>query len=197
MSDPETIRVYDAKAEEYAELVREIGEEDQTLAAFIADCPPGGRVLDLGCGPGGSAAVMAGAGLQVDATDASAEMVAMAARIDGVTAWQASFEEIDTVDHYDGIWANFSLLHADRAALPELLKSLRRALRDGGRFHIAVKEGDGAARDAIGRLYTYYRQDELEGLLSAAGFTVVGSASGTTRGMDGVMANWFALAADA
>ena len=63
-SDPETLAVYDAKAADYAALT-ESEARDKQLTAFIADMPPGGTVLDLGCGPGQSAAVMAAHGLRV------------------------------------------------------------------------------------------------------------------------------------
>ena len=98
-------------------------------------------MLDLGCGPGLAATRMANAGLQVDAMDGSAEMVAMAAQHDGVTAWQATFDQITGTDIYDGIWANFCLLHASKEAMPHHLAAMVTALKPGGAFHIGMKTG--------------------------------------------------------
>ncbi|MEO1734255.1 MAG: class I SAM-dependent methyltransferase, partial [Pseudomonadota bacterium] len=121
MTDQETIAVYDAKADDYAAMADDYSRTDPILAAFIADCPPGGRVLDLGCGTGAAAATMASAGLTVDALDASEEMVRRAAALPGVTAHQATFDDVTGEGIYDGIWANFSLLHAPRADMPRIL----------------------------------------------------------------------------
>ena len=194
MSDRETLAVYDAQAADYAALT-ESEARDKQLTAFIADMPPGGHVLDLGCGPGQSAAEMARPGLRVTATDASAEMVALASARPGVTAHQATFDAIDGIALYDGVWANFSLLHAPRDAMPRHLAAIARALKPGGRFHIGVKTGTGAQRDALGRLYTYYQEDALSALLLDAGLTVFHANRGTSKGLDGVMAGWVTLAA--
>ena len=70
MSDRDTLKVYDARAAEYARLTGEGQASDPHLAAFIEECEAGGRVLDLGCGPGVAAGVLAQAGFEVDATDA-------------------------------------------------------------------------------------------------------------------------------
>ena len=62
MGDAETLAVYDAKAGDYAALT----DRDRPgvhLRAFIEAMPKGARVLDLGCGPGTSAAEMHNAGL--------------------------------------------------------------------------------------------------------------------------------------
>ncbi|MFC3119009.1 methyltransferase domain-containing protein [Jhaorihella thermophila] len=107
MSDPDTIRLYDRQADRYADLTDGHNAADPLLAAFIAACPKGARVLDLGCGPGASAAAMARAGLRVDAIDASAEMVARAGAHEGVTAWRATFDELGQEAIHDGVWANF------------------------------------------------------------------------------------------
>lgn len=197
MSDEETIAVYDAKATEYADLIEREAEADPYLQSFLEACVPGGRLLDLGCGPGVSAGQMAAAGFDVDATDASGEMVALAAQQAGVTAWQATFDDISGEAVYDGIWANFSLLHAARADMPRHLKALRTALRPGGVFHIGLKLGDGAKRDGIGRQYTYYTEAELDAALMAAGFTPTFRDFGSSRGLDGVMAEWIVMRADA
>jgi len=192
--DTETLRVYDAMAEKYASVTAD-ASADPLLAGFIKALPRGAHVLDLGCGPGIIAGHMARAGLSVTATDASTEMVALAAGTPGVTARLATFDEIAGEDIFDGIWANFSLLHAPRAAMPRHLAALRLALKPGGLFHIALKSGTGAHRDALGRLYTYYTADELDHLLRAAGFTPISSATGRDIGLSGEMADWIAITA--
>ncbi|WP_298844274.1 bifunctional 2-polyprenyl-6-hydroxyphenol methylase/3-demethylubiquinol 3-O-methyltransferase UbiG [uncultured Roseobacter sp.] len=197
MSDEQTLSVYAEKAVEYAGMTNNANDSDPLLSAFIRDIPSGGRVLDLGCGPGASAAVMARAGLEAHAWDPVAEMVALAAEQSGVIARQAGFNTLTETDTFDGIWANFSLLHAARDEMPGHLARIATALKPGGRFHIALKSGAGSKRDSIGRLYTYYTDTELTGLLEAAGMTVTRRAEGIGKGLDGTDAAWISLAAHA
>jgi 2-polyprenyl-3-methyl-5-hydroxy-6-metoxy-1,4-benzoquinol methylase len=195
MSDPETLKVYADKAEEYATLVAGQTPTDPLLTSFIALFAKGSDVLDLGCGPGHAAHVMADAGLTVTATDAVPEMVARADSHPSVTARVATFDDIAGHAVYDGIWANFCLLHAPRADMPRHLAALHTALRPNGVLHIALKTGAGEQRDPIGRLYTYYTDAELTDLLNTAGFTVTNRTTGRDIGLDGVPANWIALRA--
>lgn len=195
MPDQKTIRIYDQRASDYAKLTDDHNTADPRLLAFIAACPAAGRILDLGCGPGASAAAMARAGLLVDASDASAEMVALASRHPGVTAFQAGFKDISGVNIYDGIWASFSLLHAPRADFPGHLSALRNALKPGGLFYLAMKLGSGESRDSIGRHYSYYSTEELDRFLMDAGFTDLLHDFGASRGMDGKMADYVTITA--
>lgn len=197
MSDKETIDVYNAQAEKYAGLVSR-GDPDEDLQAFIDAMPEGGLALDLGCGPGNSAAMMQDAGLRVEATDASPEMVKLARETYGIEARQAVFDDLDAADHYDGIWANFSLLHAPKIDMPRHLAAIRKALKPGGIFHIGTKTGDrDAMRDRIGRIYAYYQVDELKGLLSDAGFTPRRTREGEGTGLDGSVAPFVVILSDA
>ena len=123
MNDRRTFDVYAERAQEYADATAPGIPDDPLLADFIAGLPPGARVLDLGCGPGGFAKVMADAGLDVVAMDPVPKMVALAAAAEGVTARLGSFDDLDEIDAYDGIWANFSLLHAPRTEMPRHLAS--------------------------------------------------------------------------
>ena len=195
MSDKETVDVYAAQADEYAAMTDNANADDPTLAAVIDAIPANGHVLDLGCGPGAAAGEMAQAGLQVTATDAVPEMVALAAQHAGVNAVCATFNDIEGDDLYDGIWANFSLLHAPKADMPRHLAALSKSLKANGVFHIGLKEGTGEKRDGIGRQYSYYELDELTALLEDAGLTVQEHTSGCSLGMDGTMANWICVRA--
>ncbi|WP_292286766.1 class I SAM-dependent methyltransferase [Marivita sp.] len=196
MTDRDTIAVYDARAGDYAKLDSS-ETPGATLSAFIAALPRGAKVLDLGCGPGTSARHMARAGCAVDAVDASSGMIALAGKIDGVTAWQATFDDLTGTAIYDGVWANFSLLHASRADMPRHVSTLHTALKAGGLFHIAVKEGTGEGRDNLGRHYSYYTEPDLATLLQAAGFTVGSTRRGRDKGLSGGEENWISITAHA
>lgn len=195
MPDKETLDVYDARAEDYATLVTSDAKPDADLQAFLDGLPSGSHVLDLGCGPGNSARLMAEAGHTVIATDASTEMVKLAASHPGVTAHHATFDDISGTNLYDGVWANFSLLHAERDSLPRHLAALSKALKPNGLFHIGMKSGTGSKRDSIGRKYTYVTKDELDHLLADAGLTSTSHRTGEGVGLDGVMAPWILMQA--
>ncbi len=193
VTDPRTLKTYAEKAGEYADLTTDSTVKDPMFHRFVEEIPKGGHVLDLGCGPGHYAALMAQAGLKVTATDAVPEMVALAAEQPGVTALCATFDDIKGDDLYDGIWANFSLLHAPRADMPRHLAALKLALKSDGLFHIGLKTGTGSKRDTINRLYTYYTYPELENMLTETGFNVIHHTTGTDKGLDGVQAEWVAV----
>ncbi|MEL6609510.1 MAG: class I SAM-dependent methyltransferase [Pseudomonadota bacterium] len=185
MSDAQTIAVYSARVDDYAKFAEDT--PSQSLRGFIEAAPEGGRVLDLGCGPGNAARFMAEAGLDAHAWDLTPEMVEMAAT-PGVTARQAGFDDLDEVATYDGVWANFSLLHAAKADMPRHLAAIATALKDAGVFSIGMKTGEGERRDTIGRFYSYYTRDELMGLLGEAGFEAVWDKTGEEAGLDGTVA---------
>lgn len=183
MSDPETLAVYSREAERYRARFADKGA-DAHLDTFLAALPAQADLLDLGCGPGRAAALMQEAGHRVIAYDATPEFVAQAGAL-GVDARLARFDDLSALAAFDGIWANFSLLHAPRAEMPGHLTAIARALRPGGVFHLGLKLGTGEARDALGRFYTYYTEDELERLLTDAGLKVTGKDFGTGEGLSG------------
>jgi SAM-dependent methyltransferase len=183
-ADPRTIAVYDAKAGDYADRFASTAP-DRHLSGFIAALPKGARVLDLGCGPGTASAFLRSAGHDPDPVDAAPAMVKLANDRHDLGARIATFDDIAAVAAYDGVWANFSLLHAPRADLPRHIAALHRALKPGGLFHLGMKTGAGEARDVLDRLYSYYTVDELHGLLATAGFTVTATSEGHERGLAG------------
>ncbi|MEO0905729.1 MAG: class I SAM-dependent methyltransferase, partial [Pseudomonadota bacterium] len=186
MVDARTIATYDKKAGDYADLVA-TDQPDASLAAFIALIPAGGTVLDLGCGPGTASAHMRAAGLKPHPMDASPGMIKIAKETFNLDAKLATFDDIDGTAIYDGVWANFSLLHAPRADLPRYLTMLFDALKPGGVFHIGMKTGTGAKRDGIDRLYTFVTVRELTTLLVTAGFEVTHTQEGREAGMAGTI----------
>ena len=169
--DTETIKYYDKSAESYLDKVCNT-YPDSDLLSFINSIKSGGTVLDLGCGPGNSSAMMQSAGLNVQASDCSQKMVDIAKNKFNVDAIKAEFKELSEIDLYDGVWANFSLLHAPRSEMLSNLKKINRSLKKKGYLHIGLKIGNGEKRDTVGRQYTYYQPKELKSLLISAGFTI-------------------------
>ena len=75
MNDFKTLSVYASHAQKYDALTNHEVKTDPLLERFISGIPNGGRTLDIGCGPGNSAGIMAANGLQVDAWDLVSEML--------------------------------------------------------------------------------------------------------------------------
>ena len=146
--DATTIAVYDAKTLDYKKLGPST-DERKVEVRFAQSLPQGGTVLDYGCGPGRTAGYFARQGLITHAFDASKEMVKLTREHSGVTVWQAGFDTFSAPDTYHGIWASFSLLHAARSDMPALLGKIHEALKAGGKFYIALKLGQGEARDGL------------------------------------------------
>lgn len=185
MADKRTLTTYTQKAGDYAALEASDGER-RALDAFLACLPPGGAILDLGCGPGLHAARMAAQGFRVSAIDATPAFVE-AARERGVEARLGTFDDLSEISGYDGIWASFSLLHAPKADFPRHLAAIHRALRPGGLLYLGLKLGTGEHRDSLGRFYAYYEEPELNRLLSEAGFSEIRATSGEGAGQAGTV----------
>ena len=128
--DQATLQFYRGNAEAYAG--REITSRKARLAAFLALLPPGGRILELGCGAGGDTAEMLAQGFDVRATDGSPELADVASKRLGRRVDTLLFHELDEVEAYDAVWANACLLHVPRDELADILALIRRALKPAG-----------------------------------------------------------------
>ncbi len=196
MADQRTIEVYNEKASDYADKFSRT-KPDRDLRSFIASIPKGGLVLDLGCGPGNSAAMMHAAGLVAEAMDASAQMVELARAKYGLNVKQATFDDLSATARYDGIWANFSLLHAEKSDMARHLSTIHTALKPGGHFHIGMKLGTGEKRDDMDRMYTYYEEAELKDMIQTAGFTLCDSRKDAMTGLAGPVEPFIIITAHA
>ena len=194
MTDEATLDVYNAKVSEYQALPPS-DEEGVALTQFMSVVKPNGYVLDLGCGPGRSAATLSRHGFLTDPVDASPAMVALANENADINARLCTFNELRAIETYDGVWANFSLLHATAEEFPTILKAIHTALKPDGALHLGMKTGEGARRDDIGRFYTFYTESQLEEHLNTAGFKVQNSSTGIDKGLAGTLDPWVTLLA--
>lgn len=194
MADKQTVTIYDQNIATYKKMVDKLPDL-KPLNAFIDALQAGSYVLDWGSGPGYLAAEMRARGLRPFCVDASREMVEAARNDYRLDAKQAEFSHLNENQIYDGIWANFSLLHVDRAAFFSHISAAAAALVPSGVFYVSVKLGKGQERDDLGRLYSYYGEDELEEILEQSGFEIAEIFTGKSKGMAGKLEKWIGILA--
>lgn len=185
MTDKETLTAYASRVEDYKAMIKP--KPAVSLVAFADALPAGGRVLDLGCGPGHAAKYLAERGFESHAWDASPEMIA-AAGGPGVHTRLAVFEDLTDSSAYDGIYASFSLLHAPRKDFAGHMSRIATALKSGGILHLGLKTGTGEERDAIGRFYSYFTRDEIVTALKTHEMTLEWEHEGEEAGLSGAIA---------
>ena len=189
--DPDTIAFYEDRAPHW---VFHSGEaHSHQLDAFLERLPPGAAVLELGCGGGRDAAHIKQRGFAVDATDATPALVARANQAFALGARVMAFDELDAEAAYAGVWAHASLLHCPRAALPDVLARIHRALVPGGWHFASYKLGDGEGRDLLGRLHNFPSSEWLIAAYQAAGFALHAQATYAGKASDGTQRDWIDL----
>lgn len=132
---------------------------------FLPLIPLHGTILDAGCGSGRDSYHFLSKAYKVNAFDASKEMAALAAIYIGQEVKCLTFEQIDDVEDYDGIWAAASLLHIPFSELPRTIRHLSKTLKYGGVFYASFKYGEGEYNKE-GRHFTPLNEEKAQILLS-------------------------------
>ena len=189
--DKPTLQFYRQNAEAYAGWAKAPSTQ---LRGFLALLPPGGVILELGCGAGNHSAVMLAEGFSVRATDGSPEMAEIAAGRLGHPVEAMRFDELDAQQAYDGVWASACLLHVPRDELAGILARIHRALKPSGVFYASYKMGEVDGRDSLGRYYSYVSPDWLEATYASAGpWITLSSETSMIQSFDQTPANMLNL----
>lgn len=136
------VAYYEAHAEQFQAETTDLDLE-HVFARFLPHIPPGGAILEAGCGAGRDARHMALRGYRVEAFDASPAMVRLARAHAGVPVRLLDFAAMDYPPRFHGVYANASLLHLPPAALPGVFQAVARALVPGGVLYAGLKLGRG------------------------------------------------------
>lgn len=148
------------------------------LDRFTARLPPGGQVLDLGCGSGEPIARhLVEAGLRVTGVDSAAAMIALAqTRLPGQDWHVADMRGLSLGRRFDGILAWDSFFHLDH----EDQRRMFRIFRDHAAPGAALMFTSGPAQGvALGRFegealfHASLDPEEYRALLEAHGFRVL------------------------
>ncbi|GAA3460544.1 class I SAM-dependent methyltransferase [Saccharothrix longispora] len=139
---------YDTVAEDYFELVAgmlaTMPYDRAMLGAFAGLVPAGGRVADLGCGPGQVTAHLAGLGLDAFGVDLSPGMVEVARREHpGLRFEVGTMTALDLPDGgLAGVVSWYSIVHTPPEVLPVVFAEFARVVAPGGHLLVAFKAGD-------------------------------------------------------
>lgn len=161
MSD--TAYYYDRNAEQFFRDTVSIDMTVQT-APFLAHIPPGGKILDAGCGSGRDSLYFLQRGYQVESFDASIEMCRLASSLIGEAVLQKTFEDVDYISVFDGVWASASLLHVRRDRIDGTLQKLSLALKPSGVMFASFKLCDGEW-EKNGRFFNGYDETSFRELI--------------------------------
>lgn len=159
-----TLSFYQHNAEDFFNAT--VGVDMASLyAPFLERVTPQGKILDAGCGSGRDSKAFKALGFDVEAFDATPEMVALASKYAGIAVRQLTFTELTEQERYDGIWCCASLLHVPVTELPDAMQRLAVALKPGGAWYVSFKYGSGE-REKEGRHFTDLNEKALEALVS-------------------------------
>lgn len=146
---PAAVELYDREAPTYDQHEYPTTSHRAFVARLIETCPPGGVILDAGCGTGRYFAMVAAAGGRVVGVDQSAGMLdrAAAKRI-AVSLLNLGLQEIAFAAEFDAAMAVDAMEHVAPEDWPLVLANLRRAVRAGGGLYFTVEETEEAEIEA-------------------------------------------------
>lgn len=121
-------------------------------------------LLDFGCGSGRDAKYFIEQGFQVEAIDGSEELCRFASKMTGIHVQHMLFQELNTKNRYDGIWACSSILHLPKKELKDVLVKMQDALKSQGIIYTSFKYGDFEG-ERNGRYFTDFTYESFLNLI--------------------------------
>jgi hypothetical protein len=187
-SNASTLAGYEGCADDYAATTAPKPEADDQpgLVELLKALEPGSRLLEIGSGPGWDADWLEERGLVIRRTDGTDSFVQFQAG----RGRQA--ERLDVIGDplggpYDGVVALHVLQHVEREILPSVFAGIAEAIRDGGVFLLALREGQGETAEIGSKGNEYYvalwPRAEIIAVLAALGLGLLWSHS--FEGRDG------------
>ncbi|MEO0439399.1 MAG: class I SAM-dependent methyltransferase [Pseudomonadota bacterium] len=173
-----TQAIYERQARYWDEVRPTSLYEKPWLDRFVRNLPPGGRLLDLGCGSGVPiAGHFLDQGFAVVGVDYAESMIALARRRYPAADWHVQDINNLTIEgKFDGIysWDGFFHLTVEeqRIAVPDLCHRVR----SGGTILLTVGTGEGEVTGTVGGETVYHASlapEEYDRLFHQNGFETV------------------------
>lgn len=189
-----TTTYYEQRAREFFDRTVSL-PMDSIRDRFLAQLPPGARILDIGCGSGRDTLAFRQAGYQAEAFDGSAALVTLARQHTGVHVRHLQFSELAWDGRFEGMWACASLVHLPPGELHDALLRLRDLAHEQTVLYASFKDGNGPFIDRAGRYFNRYDAPAAEAVLARAGWEM--SESWVTSHLQDPSTQWTNLLARA
>lgn len=158
------IKFYQSNADEFFKDTVDV-DMSSIYQYFVSRLNKSDLILDAGCGSGRDTKAFIELGFNVEAFDASSELVKKASLHTGIEILEKRFEDVCEVAKYDAIWCCASLLHVPEKDLPSIMLKLATALKKDGIWYVSFKYGD-SEREKDGRLFTDLNENRFQQLIS-------------------------------
>ncbi len=152
--------------------------EKAWLDRFLNVLPPGGRVLDLGCGTGEPlGAYFLKSGYALVGVDYAAEMIAIAAKRFPQAQWLVQdMRRLSVEGEFDGIISWDGFFHLSKAEQRAAIPDLAARIRPGGAMLLTVGPREGEATGTVVGETVYHASlsaEEYRDLLARDGFSEI------------------------
>jgi 2-polyprenyl-3-methyl-5-hydroxy-6-metoxy-1,4-benzoquinol methylase len=178
--DSATLRYYSQNAHAVAQRYEDV--KSPLASRFARVFPPGGRILDIGCGSGRDLAELHRQGYQALGVDATPEFVDLAQETHPELTGKIAYGTLPELGipfegEFDGVLCSAVLMHIDTADLLNAALSIKSCLKVNGRLLLSIpatrSDTDDQERDANGRLFKTYSPGYLRLIFERLGFTLI------------------------
>jgi len=189
MGDVEVTKQAYAKIfQNYASRNSDLNEVVRRMLDWFISLLSGEKVLDVGCANGRESKYLFEHSLDVTGCDISEEFIQLAReKCPGCEFVVSDMRKLGKGEKYDGLWVSASFLHVPKSDARATLEGFFELLNPGGVMYVSVMKGDfdglrpNVALNWPERHFSDYGENEIEGLLEGAGFTVIENESVKTE----------------
>lgn len=168
-----SVSFYNDNADEFINNTIEV-DMTSLYQKFLPQLPSNAHILDAGCGSGRDSRYFIEQGFTVTAIDASHALAQSAAKLIGQPVQECFFQDFQSEQPFDAIWACASLLHVPSTDLPAVFSNFAQQLKPRGLFYCSFKYGhDDVERG--GRYFTNADEKRLQTFIADTPLHVVES----------------------
>lgn len=124
--------------------------------------PSGGKILDLGCGPGRDVKAFIEMGFSCIGAEPSVKLREFALEYTASEILDLKAEDLSYKNEFDGVWSCASLLHVSKDQIVNVLNRIQEALKLNGAAYISFKYGDFSGERPDGRFFMDMTEQRFE-----------------------------------
>jgi predicted TPR repeat methyltransferase len=179
-NNKQTVDTYNSTVLKYIQESQQVVEGGlrQWIDENLAKLDKSAKILEIGSGSGKDADYFTSQGYSLELTDASQGFVDYLIK-NGKQARILNALTDDFGTNYDMIFADAVFLHFNPEELKVIIRKAYYAIKSGGRLAFTLKVGKGeeitSRKLDSKRYFCFWKQDEIEELLSAVGFVQISS----------------------